>query len=556
MNRALFSGVSGLKSHQTKMDVIGNNIANVNTYGYKAQRVIFSDTMYQAISSAQEGSSTSGGINPSAVGYGSSVAAIQTDTSQASMQSTSYGTDVAICGEGYYQVMDSAGNIFYTKAGVFGVDENGYMVDENGNFVLGANTKDGDPDSQKIQVNNVGTVSAQTANSAFTLNGVEYSLEAENATDAGNVSFTFASSSVMASGLAAQATISSTGAITITFNENESFATMADVNQAINDAITEANGGVAHEAGDFTLTPETGTITDASGNFVDSTGATISLTGADLVDSDFGVDEGSVTAVGTIYGQSGVSFDSVSSSFSSSGTLTFSATFDDSVTPNTWTLSATDGTNTYTSDAITSSSSASTILLKNTSTPDDTDYFEMTMPTYAELNTQYGTNATTPPVAGTYGGTETATSVASAESTDLGLGSASVTLADGTEGGDVDLSELTVSISSDGTVYATHDTLGTVEVGAISLANFANPSGLEQVGSSYFSATLNSGDAQLCTPGEDGTGNLKTSALEMSNVDLSSEMAEMITTQRGFQANSRVITVTDTMIEELVNLKR
>ncbi len=551
MNRALFSGVSGLKSHQTKMDVIGNNIANVNTYGYKAQRVIFSDTMYQAISSAQEGSSTSGGINPSTVGYGTSVASIQTDTSQASMQSTSYGTDVAICGEGYYQVMDSAGNIFYTKAGIFGVDENGYMVDENGNFVLGSNTKGGDPDSQKIQVNNVGTVSAQAATSTFTLNGVEYSLKAEKATDAGNVSFTFASSAELASGLAAKATISSTGAITITLNENESFASMAEVNQAINDAITEANGGVAHEAGDFTLTPESSTITNASGNFVDSTGATISLTGADLVDSEFGVDDGTVTATGTIYGQSDITFDSVSSSFSSSGTLTFSAAYD--LATDSWTLSATDGTNTYTSDAITSASSASTVLLKNGT--DSTDYFEMTMPTYSELNTTYN-GGTAPAASGTYGGTETATSTPSTESTDLGLGSASVTLADGTEGGDVDLSELTVSISSDGTVYATHDTLGTVEVGAISLANFANPSGLEQVGSSYFSATLNSGEAQLCTPGEDGTGNLKTSALEMSNVDLSSEMAEMITTQRGFQANSRVITVTDTMIEELVNLKR
>jgi flagellar hook protein FlgE len=93
-------------------------------------------------------------------------------------------------------------------------------------------------------------------------------------------------------------------------------------------------------------------------------------------------------------------------------------------------------------------------------------------------------------------------------------------------------------------------------VGKISLANFANPRGLAQVGTNYYTVSRNSGEAQLCDPGTDGTGQLKASALEMSNVDLSNEFADMIVTQRGFQANTRIISVSDQMLEELVNLKR
>ena len=92
--------------------------------------------------------------------------------------------------------------------------------------------------------------------------------------------------------------------------------------------------------------------------------------------------------------------------------------------------------------------------------------------------------------------------------------------------------------------------------GRIDLANFDNPKGLQQSGNSYFAETQNSGKPQYAVPGEDGTGALKNSALEMSNVDLANEFSDMITTQRGYQANSRLITVSDTMLEELINLKR
>ena len=107
MNRAMFSGVAGMKSHQTKMDVIGNNIANVNTYGYKSQRAVFSDIYYQTLRGASGGTAGRGGTNPSMVGYGSSLLGVQSQMTQSSMQNTGFGMDVAIiAGEGYLQVQD------------------------------------------------------------------------------------------------------------------------------------------------------------------------------------------------------------------------------------------------------------------------------------------------------------------------------------------------------------------------------------------------------------------------------------------------------------------
>ena len=115
---------------------------------------------------------------------------------------------------------------------------------------------------------------------------------------------------------------------------------------------------------------------------------------------------------------------------------------------------------------------------------------------------------------------------------------------------------MNVAIGTDGSVVVSNSEIGDVTVGRITLANFANPSALAAAGNNYFTASENSGEPQLAEPGQNGTGALKTSALEMSNVDLSAEFADMITTQRGFQANSRIITVSDTMLEELINLKR
>ena len=137
MMRSLFSGVSGLQNHQTRMDVIGNNIANINTTGFKRNRVNFQDILYQQLQGAARPTAEIGGVNPREVGLGMSVASIDTVHTQGSLQTTGIGTDLAISGNGFF-VLDNAGQQLFTRAGAFSVDAAGYMVNPaNGMSVQG-----------------------------------------------------------------------------------------------------------------------------------------------------------------------------------------------------------------------------------------------------------------------------------------------------------------------------------------------------------------------------------------------------------------------------------
>ena len=164
----MYAGVAGMKSNQNRMDVIGNNIANANTYGYKSSRATFRDMYYQQVRGASAGTQTRGGINPSAVGYGSQLASIDLMMDSSSMTSTGFALDCAITGEGFFQVMDPDGNIYYTKAGMLDIDPaTGAVVDSNGNFVLGTSATEGkldsaQPGSNKIMIA-VNPVQASTA---------------------------------------------------------------------------------------------------------------------------------------------------------------------------------------------------------------------------------------------------------------------------------------------------------------------------------------------------------------------------------------------------------
>ncbi len=797
MNRAMFSGVSGLKTHQTRMDVIGNNIANVNTYGYKSQRAIFSDLLYQTLQGASEGTTNSGGTNPSVVGYGVSLAGIQTLQTQSSMQSTGFGLDVAIVGEGYLQVMDPDGNVFYTKAGLLDYDSNGYLTDINGNFVLGATSADGEPGTQKIKIDNVGAVDSKSSSVTETVNGVTYTITASKATELGNIGIAIGSSEELPAGLKAVAEIASTGAIVVQLNAFEKFESMTELNNVINAAIREANDGKDHAAGPFTITadenlfgtdavvgtfqgsaqadeamleantgffgdqleitnftpstdvassdqanvafnvtfdatastysitatlngvdytldsisgsttypitlnsatgggsieldfadgetleiaelagyvgtpqlanftapkhflggvkvtavsadfpyagvmdftvsgldavtgaynlavevngktyqpeagaavtpgstvtlstsdPLDGTITvsipalaDMQKNLgVDSTSPTyaadfeaalntsstwhdyksvaaqsamtLSLTGAQIAGSNFGVEKGYLEGdiLDGFFGGN-MFFMETSTDFDGSGLVAgndLSATFTEDPNGNYWTINMNVGGKDY-STQIMDDTVAASILLQSA----DGDYMQMSNPGFDDLNTYFrsvngvdATNGTS--VSGLTGGAEF-TVFPSVESRDLGFSTVTFGLKDGTEGGTITLDELTsVSIGSDGTITVAHPDKGTIIAGKISLANFSNPRGLELVGNNYYSATVNSGDPVLADPGSGGTGGLSSSTLEMSNVDLTNEFSDMIVTQRGYQANARIITVSDTMLEELINLKR
>ena len=547
MNRAMFSGVAGMKSHQTKMDVIGNNIANVNTYGFKSQRAVFSDIYYQTLRSGSTGTANRGGVSPSTVGYGSTLAGTQTQMSQSSMQNTGFGLDVAITGEGFLQVMDADGNIFYTKAGMLDYDSNGYLTDINGNFVLGSATADGDPGSQKIRLTNVGAVPAQAASVTQSINGIEYTIKASNSDKAGNVSITMTSSEALPAGQDVVANISNTGAITLTFNAYSKFTDWDQLNDAINKAITEANNGVQHKGGTFTI----------SASNPDVMSATNPLTGAQLIGGNFGVDLGGVTGMDNgVFGDAGMVVEKVSTDFAGSGNGTFSATYDNA--SGEWTIKLQINNGTTYEGKLGKDTLSSSILLKAS----DGSYVQVSNPGYEKFNAAYAASpgGQNPPTGNaTWANGNNGTNpvfTPSTPSKDLGFGSYPFVLQGGTAGGAVTLDEMNVAIGTDGSVVVSNSEIGDVTVGRITLANFANPSALAAAGNNYFTASANSGEPQLAEPGQDGTGALKSSALEMSNVDLSAEFADMITTQRGFQANSRIITVSDTMLEELINLKR
>jgi flagellar hook protein FlgE len=137
MIRSLFSAVSGLKGHQTMLDVIGNNIANVNTASFKSSRVIFSDLYYQTLDGASAPTATTGGSNPTQIGYGSLVSSIDVVNSRSSFQQTSRSLDMYIAGEGYFTVKNSTGTLNYTRLGAFSFDPNGNLLDSDGNMLMG-----------------------------------------------------------------------------------------------------------------------------------------------------------------------------------------------------------------------------------------------------------------------------------------------------------------------------------------------------------------------------------------------------------------------------------
>ena len=166
--RSMFSGVSGLRVHQTKMDVISNNIANINTVGFKRSSVSFKDSFNQTLSSASSANQDRGGINPQQIGLGANVGSIVTVMGQGAAQRTDYGSDLMIDGEGFFIVKDATGFSF-TRAGVFEVDAKGNLVDPNGFNVCGWKATD-DPDNpgqQKIVQDTVTPINIYEGNNLY-----------------------------------------------------------------------------------------------------------------------------------------------------------------------------------------------------------------------------------------------------------------------------------------------------------------------------------------------------------------------------------------------------
>ncbi len=550
MVRSMYSGVSGLRSHQQRLDVIGNNVSNANTYGFKSSRATFRDMFYQNVRNAAQGTSSRGGINPSAIGYGASLSSVDLLMEVSSMTPTGNPLDVAITGEGFLQVMDNDGNIFYTRAGMLDVDPTtGYLVDGNGYFVLGTQAKDAtvgivgqEPGTSRIKIE-LPTLDAKQASVTKKIGGNEFTMTATNVGDAGNASINFSLAYDMPAGQDIEVVISGNN-IEVNVNPTSTFANVGTFMDQVNTMITDKLGET-HPAGKFELNMDPSITVAGNPAYPGDV-----ITGEQLVKSDAGP-TGGMIALSPDAQDRNIQFiaKKLGSAFSGD-TAGAQLEITHDTTSDLWSVAVGD----YKLEGITLAAltGSAGVMLKNTATgADENDYFTISIPKSA-LDLQDPDD----PSLGYKDTTVTLGDMTPQRpSGNLGL-NAGFQLEGGTEGGPQTIMNITgFGIGADGTLTGQAGGERLI-FGRIDLANFDNPKGLQQSGNSYFAETQNSGKPQYAVPGEDGTGALKNSALEMSNVDLANEFSDMITTQRGYQANSRLITVSDTMLEELINLKR
>lgn len=589
MVRSMYSGVSGMRSHQTAMDTIGNNIANVNTYGFKGSRTTFSDIYYQSLRGASAASSTRGGVNHSQIGVGAQVRSVDLMMTRQSFTQTDMTMDVALDGEGFLQIQDADGNKYYTRAGQLNFDANGNLVDSKGNFVLGTNGDPfgKDPGSEKIQVN-LGSVNPAAASAEETIDGVKWTITAQNPTEDGNIGISFVSDVSMPANQNCVAEVTDSG-IVVKLNGNLKFTGDDDLSTKVNEAIKKAcqeKTQAEHPAGNFTIT--SGLTWPAGG-----------LSGEDLCNTSKKVVQGSITGTSSDFTSKGYSFDSAGfgSTFgklangqdntavtqAKQGKITMTPT-PDTGKIGSLKIELTIGTTVY-SDTLKSIPEGQTkVILYNGASK--TDYVTLNIPDmrkYLKADGNYETNKDVEPNVAytddTFKAAVNMDEIASSTTTKDAngkdvttynlsvepsktpnskcLSSKTIVLSGGTKGGQQGIDSLTgISIGTDGVISGQHSLLGDVTLGRIDVAVFVNPSGLGEAGGTYFTSSPNTGGMTITKPGEKGSGQLVAGALEMSNVDLARELTDMIKTQRGYQANGRIITVTDTMLEELVNLKR
>ena len=481
-----------MAAHQTKLNVIGNNIANVNTYGFKASRVVFSDVLYQNLSTATEATNTTGGTNASQLGYGAKVASIDMLNTVSSGATTGRALDVYIAGEGYLTVQPTAGANRYTRVGNLKFDAAGNLTDGAGSKVMGIPTVDGNPvldANGTLKMDGLTAINVPAADlEKYT--GITIGKSGEiTGIRAGDPEFTInATSKGWLKSANIQPTSNYTGDLKMAIGELGTFTEDATAK-----GVT-FNNRLSNIEGELTLTSNAGVYT--------LRGFT---RGSTATDPDFNV-------VGTLKGT----------------TLTFDTDNDGTVD-----LTIEDPQTNYPTAA------------------DDYTLGEV------ELDDEASILAT---VTNRGGVSETFTVAWDSEDTEptnntltIGTGTDAIVLTiDPAEF--LDVYEAGMTNTTIGKIEAGSDT--PVTLGYLAISKFANNDGLLQDGNGYFMESANSGEALASKAGTNGTGGTESSNLEMSNVDLSQEFTDMIVAQRGFQANSRIITVSDSILEELINLKR
>ena len=515
MMRSLFSGVAGLRTHQTRMDVIGNNIANVNTVGFKSNNVTFQELIYQTTSNASGANNDTGrgGVNAKQIGLGVATGAINTSiTTPGSSQTTNNPFDLQISGDSFF-IVSGGGENFFTRAGAFYVDGAGNLaMTSNGYNVMGWQA---DPDTQEIRKDTVSPLRVMSPENANAEPEATKEAYFKGIIDKNSVQLS-ADSGLVSS---------------ISFYDEKGYSYVSK----------------------YSVTNYDRTYTK------DANGISKMTRGADLPPGVFRVEISdiidSATNESMVLCKDGKTpdQDAIKSYFTLSGQDHIYLYYDtDKGTYVGWSSGAAGNLGTQKLDENGNPPQVAGLM---------TDKFEMTKGTggYSPVYDKKGI----PKTASTNTDGFVNFNVA-ADTTTMWDNNQTSTLAG--KPGDYDgnymgrkvgkMSGLTVDQS--GKIFASYDN-GTQRVlGQIAVAQFENPSGLEKIGENLYATTQNSGDFDGIGMDvtSDGVGKLTAGVLEMSNVDLSAEFTDMITTQRGFQANSRIITVSDSMLEELTNLKR
>lgn len=413
MIRSMYAAVSGLRSHQTMMDVVGNNIANVNTTGFKRSEALFQDVLSQMIHGAGTPTATLGGTNPAQIGLGVMVAGIAQNLAQGSLQVTNRDLDLAIQGDGFF-VVDQGGEQMFTRSGSFFLDANGRLVNSDGGLIQGW--------------------TADTAGALLDSGGTP-------------------------------------GTIRIPIGEQSAPVVTSDV---------KLGGNLSADAAVGTQYFTGLSVFDEQGNPID-------------------VD------------------------------LTIEKTNDDE-----WTVSATYGP-----------TQIPVVLADNVLTFGANG--ELTSPADLQIDIAAGGIPGLGDVTFTIGG------ASERRITQYGGGSS---VAPVTQDGSAAGMLQSLRVGTDGVIVGAYSNGLVKAIGQVAMAAFSNPEGLERITGSNWRMTTNSGLAQIGTAGTGGRGSVAPGTLEMSNVDLAEEFTALIRAQRGFQANSRVVTSSDELLQEIVALKR
>jgi len=550
---SLFSGVSGLRNHQSMMDVVGNNIANVNSIGYKGSRVTFSDTFNQFIRFGSNPTSTGGGTNTFQVGLGMKLNSVDRDWNQGTFERTGITTDLALQGKGLF-VLKNNGETFYSRAGNFVFDANGKLVNpQNGAIVQGkVATAEGTippgNNLEDIQVdNNMKLPAVATTQTAWggNLDSTSSLTRSENYIESGNIT----------SGLSVAADPANPVLGTDSLKDS---STIYDEN---GNAYTFTATYVKTAADTYNMNYE---LTDSDGTSV--VGPTTAVVAFDA-NGDMSTIDGAAPAKINISDTSlGINFDfdpTAVTQTSNSSTLSSTVDSNRDATVVNGTLTVFD-----------SLGNGHTLTLKLTKTNDNSWKWNASVPTSSgTLSSNSGTitfNADgslssvspNPP-------TITFNPSGGASSQNIKVDFGSVDGFDGitqtsstsvvsalTQNGSAAANLSNLNIDQYGYIVGVFSNGQSRQLAQVLLGTVPNLNGLISKGQNMYQVSANTGDVLIADPGDASGTTIQSGALEQSNVDLSDQFTKMIVAQRGFQANARVITTSDNLLQEITNLVR